>query len=227
MKNLVVIVCMVLMSGCIEQDRDTFDDDVTLKEYSGEHVNEIAFVGDSIARNMANYSIMYRRFDESLTISNRAHGGDCIEDTVNGGNWQAAFVSHPKYVVINLGINDVLCNHGFETITSHYTALVENALKTGTVVYIVNLVPDEKEGTTQHQINMIGDINAFMNSFKEYVGVVVVDCHTLLSFEGHQVPEYFTADVAWPNYFGDGLHPNCQGMALIIDVVKEGCEVKP
>jgi lysophospholipase L1-like esterase len=209
----------LLLNSYNNQQNQTFMDNVALNENHKPLSNELVFVGDSIARNMANYCL--NDIPAFIPIKNWGHGGDTIPMMVNGGNWQKAFIDNPQYVVINIGINDICSGLNVSAIENQYYYLVKNAETTSSKIFFLTLVPEEKEGLEGSQPS-IKQLNEYIKSFSSE-NIIIIDVYNLLSKEGHQIPEYFTADNSseWTTYFGDKLHPNTLGMSVIINEIKK------
>jgi hypothetical protein len=143
-KYILMVLFIVLLTGCGQVVKQTNDDNNSYNAICQNTTLEanndvIVFLGDSIARNLADYSITNNCFD--IPIINCGHGGDTIEQMVLGGNWQKAIDLKPKYIVINIGINDIICNHSFNEIKTEYDTMLKGIQSSNVKIFLITLPP--------------------------------------------------------------------------------------
>ncbi len=223
----IFLLSLLIFNGCYDSDYKTeksidelFYENVILTENNNSLQDNIVFVGDSIARNFANYCLRYNISIGNLSIGNYGHGGYRMDNLVIEGIWRNSFTENPKYIVLNIGLNDVNAGIEIEKLKWRYNQMVINAQKTKSIIFLCTLVPEEVEGYEFAQQGIIL-LNEFIKSYQWQNNIVTIDVYNLLSENGHQIPEYFTDDPEWPLFFNDNIHPNCQGMEIIINKIKE------
>ncbi|MCW3995957.1 MAG: GDSL-type esterase/lipase family protein [Candidatus Bathyarchaeota archaeon] len=186
----------------------------TLKDDGLSSKIRVACVGDSITKGTFYPSDLSRLLGTNYTVRNFGVGGATVslsagKPYMNQPEFEDAKAFQPNIVIIMLGANDALpSHHNYNaTFIPDYIKLIEafEALASKPQIWIVKPPPIFNNGTglsTQFfEQTILPDIEAVAN-------------HTHLP-----LIDVYSALVAYPNYFPDGVHPNPTGAQLIADVV--------
>lgn len=109
-----------------------------------------------------------------------------------------------NYLVIEIGINDVLSNANFEEILLSFDKLTDKVSKNKRRILILSLAPLGKN--RQIDFSIIKKINEKVVTFCNKKGITFVDIFTPLVDENNYMNKKFS---------DDGLHPNIYGYKII------------
>lgn len=202
----------------------------TVREEADARVYEVYCLGDSITygsglsdaeRVSASYPAQLKQLlGARYTIMNYGVPGATLQDTTeksyrNTGYIEITEMHSPDILLIMLGTNDSKPAYWDATrYKAQYVELVQELKQIESCPYIYLMAPPEAfpgaDGNILYGIDnevIHGQVREIVREVAEQTGVGMIDLYAVT--EGHV------------EYFGDGVHPNAQGYALLAEAVAD------
>lgn len=122
------------------------------------------------------------------------------------GRLNRVILAHPKYVLINLGVNDKYSSVTDSNFKKNVDSLAAPMLRVGITPILISLVPQSTVDITSY--------NTDLSNLASQLGIQYVNITTQLETGTAMNPLYNS---------GDGVHPNNAGHSLIATIIKNSC----
>lgn len=216
---IILSITAISLVGCSTKNKDrTLYDNVKITKMNNYNIlnetaehNEIVIIGDSIVEIYPTYELY------PFTVYNRGISGDTsnrLLERIDGN----ALTIKPKIMVILIGTNDYNSHLTQNDTVANIKAMIEltDKLSPDTKVIIQSVYPVNKN-MNKWSSSMVGgrsnkdidNLNIKIKSMVESLNnakYVYADINTVLKTENN---------IANPDYFYDGLHPNVNGYKAI------------
>jgi lysophospholipase L1-like esterase len=177
------------------------------------HTSNYSFIEEQDINNIES-QILYQ-LNENLVYQNLGDGGKNTTEIYS--QFQRALDTHPDYMIINGGVNDLADGDTNETIISNIVNMIDDCNDNN--IYPVWLQPFPWTNGTTEQMQQMDLLKPSIVSELSGKRVVIVDCTDELGVEriGEGAGNKWDINILYD--VGDGIHLNIDGYTLVANLI--------